>query len=180
VVAPPAAAKAVVVVLGPRERVEQLGGLHELAELVDEHPGPLLVGEQEAEALVLVDHGLELADRRRVVHDHLVPDGHGEFDHVPEVVGGAGEERDASRLRAVDARSQVLLHPLQVGGDRSVAAVLRVCLSEQHLGRPDDVLEADVLPAVDVQVDARDRGIQPLERCKGSDVVLGDGDHGTS
>jgi hypothetical protein len=37
-----------------------------------------------------------------------------------------------------------------------------------------------VSTSVDVEIDARDRGILPLERCKGTDVVLGDGDHGTS
>jgi hypothetical protein len=41
-------------------------------------------------------------------------------------------------------------------------------------------LETHVPSAVDIEIDARDRGSVAFESCQRADVVLGDGDHGTS
>ena len=65
VVAAPVALAAGVVVAG--QLLEQLGALDQLAELEHEHAGPLAVGEQHADGLVLAEHRLELADRGHVV-----------------------------------------------------------------------------------------------------------------
>jgi hypothetical protein len=58
--------------------------------------------------------------------------------------------------------------------------VLLQSIPQEQLGGADHVLEPDVSSSVDVEIDARDRGIPSFERSKGTDVVLGDGDHGTS
>ena len=76
-----------------RELVDQLRPLHEPAELEDEQPCPLPVGQQDADRLVLLHHRLELPDGRHVVDDHLGVDRHRQLDDLPQVRGGAREDR---------------------------------------------------------------------------------------
>ena len=92
--APLALAAAVVVA---RQLVEELGAVDQQAELEHEELGPLLVGEQHADGLVLLHHRLELADRGRVVDHEARAHRLGQLDHLPEVGGGAGEDRQAPR-----------------------------------------------------------------------------------
>ena len=49
--------------------LEQLGPLDQLAQLEHEHAGPLAIGQQHADRLVLAQHRLELAHGRHVVDD---------------------------------------------------------------------------------------------------------------
>ncbi|MDZ7734010.1 MAG: hypothetical protein U5R31_13900 [Acidimicrobiia bacterium] len=56
-------------VVVPRELLEELGPVDQLAELEHEQARPLPVGEQHAEAVELLEHALELADGGQVV-DH--------------------------------------------------------------------------------------------------------------
>ena len=57
-------------------RIEHVGALDQLAELDDEHPRPLAVREQQTEALVLVEHRLELAHVGRGLDDDLARHSH--------------------------------------------------------------------------------------------------------
>jgi hypothetical protein len=58
-------------VVVPRQLVDELGPLHELAELEHEQTGALAVRQQDADGLVLLDDRLERPDGRRVVDHHL-------------------------------------------------------------------------------------------------------------
>ena len=76
--------------------VEQLGVLDELTELEQEDTRSVAVGEHDAEALVLVEHGLELTHMRRGLDDHLAGHVHRELDDCPEPLCAAREHRDAA------------------------------------------------------------------------------------
>ena len=60
--------------------LEQLGPLDQLAELEHEHAGPLAVGQQDADGLVLAQHRLELAHGGDVVDHHPGAHRHGQLD----------------------------------------------------------------------------------------------------
>jgi hypothetical protein len=67
-----------------RELVEELGAVDEPAELEDVELGPLPVGQQHGDGLVLLHHRLELSDRRCVVDDEARAHRLRELDHLPE------------------------------------------------------------------------------------------------
>jgi hypothetical protein len=124
----------VVVVVTARQQLDDLLRLDQLTELVDEHPRPLLVGEEQPEALVLVDDHLELTHVGRVVDHHLVADADRQLHDLPEVLRGAREDGQAPRLRAVEPAVDQLLHPLQVGQHRRLGPEAGLRVLDQQIG----------------------------------------------
>ena len=130
-----------------RELVDELGAVDQPAELEHVELRPLPVGQQHADRLVLLHHRLELTDRRRVVDHQARAHRLRELDHLPEVRGRAGEDRQPTRLVAVEAAlherldaSEVVVHrPVAVGP----ACGRRAARRRARARRPGDASIAD-------------------------------------
>ncbi len=171
---------AVVVVVAPGQPVEQSGRLDQLAQLEHEHPGALAIDEEDPEALVLVDHLLELAHARGVIDHHLASDGHGQLDHSPELVRRAREHGEPPGARAVEAPLDVLLDPAQIAGHRGSTVLAGAGHPQQPVELSNHVLVADPAGPVDVEIERRHRCELPSEARELTHLLLGDGGHGTS
>ena len=171
---------AVVAVVAPGQLVELVVRLHQLAELEHEHAGPLPVGEQDAEALVLVDDQLELADGGRVVHHQLVPDRHRQLHHPPERLGRAREDRQAPHVGPVEAPLDELGDAPEVIHHRGVPVRLGPGVPQHQLDLTHHVALADAPPSVHVEVARGHRSRRSLEAGQFADLAVGDCGHGTS
>jgi hypothetical protein len=163
-----------------RQLVDQLGPVDEQPALEHEEPGVLLVGEQHPDRLVLLDHRLQLAHRRRVVDDELRAHRHRELDHLPQVAGRAGEEGQAARRPPVEPSVHVGLDPAEVLVHRPVAVGALAPAPQHRLELLLDVLVADQPTSVHVQIARRDRCRLPSEPCEVPDGGFGEDGHNTS
>ena len=163
-----------------RQLVDQLGALDHDPLLEHEEPGPLAIGEQDADRLVLAQHGLELADRGRVVDDDLRAHRDGQLDDLPEVARRAGEDGQAAGGLAVDAPADVRLDALEVVVDGAVAVGPLARVPEHRVELVLDVLVADQATSVDVEVARGDRRLVPPDPRELPDGVFGDEGHSTS
>ena len=145
-----------------RQLVDQLGALDDDTLVEHEEPGPLAVGEEHTDRLVLAQHGLELADGGCVVDHDLGAHGHRELDDLPEVARRAGEDGQAAGGLAVDPAAHVRLDPLQVVVDGAVAVGPLARIPEHGVELVLDVLVADEPTSVDVEVARGDRRLVPL------------------
>jgi hypothetical protein len=162
----------------PGDGLEQLGPVDQLAQLEDEHAGPLAVGQQDTDRLVLPQHRLELADRRHVVDHHPGRDRDRQLDDLPEAVGGAGEDGQPPGAGPIDAAPDQPLDLRQVGLHRCLPVRPRPRPFEDHLDLVFEVLVAGDAPAVDVEVAGRDRRPFPLHGGQLPDPSFGDDRHG--
>jgi hypothetical protein len=158
--------------------LEHLRPIDQLAQLEHEHAGPLAVGQEDSDGLVLAQDRLELADRRDVVDHHPGRHGHRQLDDLPQSVGGAGEDRQAPRARPVDAAADQPLDLRQVGLHRCLPVRPRPGPLQDHLDLVLEVLVAGDPSAVDVEVTGRDRCPLPLHRSQLPDPSFGDDRHG--
>ena len=92
--------------------IEDLAAIDELAELEDQHAGSLTIGEEHAEALILIEHGFELTNVRRGLDDDLTRDPHGELDHLPQPLRPTREEREPAHPGPIEATAHVVLDAL--------------------------------------------------------------------
>jgi len=167
-----------VVVAG--QLVDELGALHEAAQREHEQPRSLLVGEQHADGLVLLHHGLELTHRRRVVDHDLRAHRHGQLDHLPEVGRRAREDRQAARLAAVEPGAHERLDLAEVVVHGSMAVRSLSSPPEHPVELVLDILVTDQASPVHVEVARRDRCDISPDPCKLSDGGFGEDGHSTS
>jgi hypothetical protein len=113
-------------VLATGDLIEHLAAIDELAELEDQHAGSLAIGEKDAEALILIEHGFELTNVRRRLDDDLTRHSHRKLDHLPQPVRRAREERQPAHTRPVEATAHVALDALQIAGDRTRAVSVQL------------------------------------------------------
>src|SRR5439155_18618875 len=130
-----------------------------------EDAGPLAVGQEHGEALVLGEDCLQLAHLGRVVDDQPVADRDRQLEASPEVLGAAGEHGQPAGARAVDPALDVLLDALEVVAHRVVAGlVLPLAHGTEHAVEVDlVVVRTHVAPTVDVEVARGDRRRCPFE-----------------
>jgi hypothetical protein len=160
----------------PEGLVDDLGVVGELAELEDQHPGMLAIDEQHPDGLVVVEHGLELADRGGPADDQLVADGQGQGQRRPEALRLAGEHRQPPRAGAVDPGRDVALDgdevgpatgALPVGPGQGVAhEAVQLLLVLRPSGEA---------PPVHVEVAAGDHARPRAEGGQLADLVVGEG-----
>ena len=112
--------------------------------------------------------------------DHPGADRHRQLDHLPQVVGRAGEDGQAPDAGPVEAAADVLLDAPQVGAAPTARRRPRLRTLQQDVDLVLEVLVAGQPAAVDVEVARRDRRPLPLDRCQLPDRGLGDGRHGAS
>ena len=115
-----------------RELVEELRPVDQPAELEDVELRSLPVGEQHADGLVLLHHRLELTDRGCVVDHEARSHRLRELDHLPELRGGAREDREAAGLAPVDASADERFDAPQVVVHRAMAVGARPARSAAH------------------------------------------------
>ena len=173
-------ALAAVVVALAGQLVEPLAVLDELTELEHEHAGPLTIGEQHADALVLLEQRLQLAHARHRLDHELAGDPHGQLVDLPEPAGRAREHGQPARAATRHA-SHVLLHAVDVLAhrERRVAAGAAV-----QAGRPDELAQLPLHltvgrqpPTVHVEVAAGDRNRLAPEARQRPHRVLGEQRH---
>ena len=112
------------VVLVSGQFVEQGATVGDLTHLDDEHPGPLTVGEQDRETLVLLAQSLQLSHLGTPVDNQLIAHGNRQLQGFPQARGRTGEQRQPPDPRAVQPTAYVGCDPLQVLG-RGAPAVER-------------------------------------------------------
>ncbi len=162
-----------------RELVEQLRAIDQQPELEDVELGPLLVGQQDADRLVLLQHRLELTHRRRVVDDHARPHRLGKLDHLPQVGGGTGEDRQPPRRTPIDAAPHEGLDASQVVVHGPVAVRSLLGAAHHHIQLVLHILATHEPAPIDVQVAAGDRRAASYP-CELPDGGFADDGHSTS
>ena len=163
-----------------RPLVEQLRVVHQLAEVEHQDAGSLAVGQQHGESVEALRHRLELADRGRVVDHHPAAHRDRQRDHLPEVMGRAGEDGQPAGGGPVDAAAHVVLDALEVACHRGRAV-------RPGSGRSQDPLElvlavgpATQTPPVHIEVATGHRGVLPPEPGQLTNGSFGDHGHSAS
>ena len=163
-----------------RELVEELRAVDQPAELEDVELRSLPVGEQHADGLVLLHHRLELPDRGCVVDHEARSHGLRELDHLPELRGGAREDREAPGLAPVDASTDERFDAPQVVVHRPMAVGAGPGAAQHTLELVLHILVACQPPSIDIQVTGRDRSDVAPDPCELPDGGFGDDGHCTS
>ncbi len=167
-----------VVVAGPL--VEQLGVVDQLTEVEHQDAGSLAVGQQHGEAVEALGHRFELAHRRRLVDHHPAAHRHRQGDHLPEVMGRAGEDGQPPRGGAVDATAHILLDALEVAGHRGRTVRPGSSGAQDPFELVLAVGPATQTPPVHIEVATGHRGILPPEPGQFANGSFGDDGHGAS